>query len=215
MRRVLLDGNMPGQITGSAACPAARGIKTGSRARTARRMGEIQRARLSLSLSSIRAVTDVVARGVVVPTFHLPQPRSVQVHRDRRVVGRVPYPVNTSVAGQDARGSVFLAPHAVPDLFQAGMIKPRAVVQTLVALLEYGSHGTAVNSPGRVVVDLCLRAGRPDKNLQRAGMVLASIAVCHVSVTYSASRFFQERANLAFEKGGVIHKTDQERSSLP
>jgi hypothetical protein len=159
-------------------------------------------------------VTDVVARGVVVPTVRLPQPRSVQVHRDRRVLARITYPVNASVVGQDARCSVLLAPHALPKFFQAGMVQPGAVIQTHVTLLEYGSHGTAVNSPGGMVVDLCLRARRPDKNLQRVDMVLASIAVCHVPVTCSASRFLQERANLTFEERWVLHKTDQERSSL-
>jgi hypothetical protein len=34
------------------------------------------------------------------------------------------------------------------------MIEPGAVIQTLVALLEYGSHSTAVNSPGGMVMDL-------------------------------------------------------------
>ena len=159
-------------------------------------------------------VTDVVAREVVVPTVHLSYPRSVQVHRDRRVVARVSYPVNSSVVGQDARGSVFYAPLALPDLSQAGMIQPGAVIQTLVALLEYGSHGTAINSPGGMVVDLCLCAWGPDKNLQRVAVVLASIAVCHVPLTYGASRIFQEWANLTFEKGGVLNKTDQERSGL-
>jgi hypothetical protein len=136
------------------------------------------------------------------------------MHRDPHVVARVPYPVNTSVVGQDARGSVFLAPHALPVLFQAGVIQPGAVIQTLVALFEDGAHSTAVNAPGGMVVDLCLCARRPDKNLQGVGMVLASIAMCHVPVPFCTSCLFQERANPTFEKSGVPHKTDQERSGL-
>src|SRR5215203_6081969 len=77
-------------------------------------------------------VTDVVAREIVVSAVYLPNPRSVQVHRDRHVVARVPYPVNASVAGQDARDSVFPAPHELPDLFQVGMIEPGTLIQTLI-----------------------------------------------------------------------------------
>ena len=44
-------------------------------------------------------ITDVVAGGVVVPTVHLAHLRSVEVHRDRQAVARVPYPVNASVVG--------------------------------------------------------------------------------------------------------------------
>ena len=76
------------------------------------------------------------------------------MHRDGYVVARIPYPVNASVAGQDARDSVFPAPHELPDLFEVGMIEPGAVIQTLVALLEYGPYSTAVNSPGEMVMDL-------------------------------------------------------------
>jgi hypothetical protein len=57
------------------------------------------------------------------------------VHRDGYFFARVPYPVNASVVGQDARGAVFDAPHALPKLSQAGVIQPGAVIQTLVALL--------------------------------------------------------------------------------
>src|SRR4028119_884117 len=53
------------------------------------------------------------------------------------------------------------------------MIGPGAVIQTLVALLAYGTHSTAVNFTGGMVVDPCLCARRPDKNLQREGVVLA------------------------------------------
>jgi hypothetical protein len=102
----------------------------------------------------------------------------------------------------------------LPDLFQAGVIQSGAIIQTLVAFLEYGAHNTAVNSPGGMVVDLGLCARRPDKNLQRVSMALASIAMRHVPLTFRASRFFQERANLTFEKRRVLHKTDQERSGL-
>jgi hypothetical protein len=99
-------------------------------------------------------------------------------------------------------------------LFQAGVIQPGTVIQTLVALLEYGAHSTAVNAPGGMVVDLCLCARRPDKNLQGVDMVLASIAVCHVPGSFCTPRLFYERANLTFEKCGVLYKTDQERSGL-
>jgi hypothetical protein len=92
------------------------------------------------------------------------------------------------------------------------MIGPRAVVQALVALFEYGSHSTAVNSPGGMVVDLCLGARRPHEYLQREGMVLAFVSLGHVPVSFCASRLFQERANLSLEKGGVLHKMIQEGS---
>jgi hypothetical protein len=94
------------------------------------------------------------------------------------------------------------------------VIQAGAVIQTLVALLEYGAHSTAVNSPGGMVMDLGLRARRPDKNLQRVVMVLASIALCHVPVSFCTSRLFQVRANLTFEKDGVLHETDQEWSGF-
>jgi hypothetical protein len=45
-------------------------------------------------------------------------------------------------------------------------------------------------------------------------MVLAFIAMCHIPVSCSVSRFFQEGANITFEKGGVPYKSDQERSGL-
>ena len=44
-------------------------------------------------------VTDVVTGEVIVSTVHLSNPRSVQVHRDRQAVARVPYPVNASDVG--------------------------------------------------------------------------------------------------------------------
>src|SRR5215217_7528781 len=159
-------------------------------------------------------VTDVVARDIVVSAVYLPNPRSVQVHRDRHAVAKVPYPVNASVAGQNARGSVFPAPHELPDLFQAGMIEPGAVIQTLVALLEYGPHSTAVNSPRGMVMDLCLGARRPDEDLQRVGMGLAFVSLGHIPVSFCGSRLFQERANLSLEKGGVLHKMSQEGRGL-
>src|SRR5215203_2983083 len=160
-------------------------------------------------------VTDVVAREIVVPAVYLPNPRSVQVHRDSHAVATVPYPVNASVAGQNARGSVFPAPHELPDLFQAGMIELGTVVQTLVALLEYGPRSTAVNAPRGMVMDLCLGARGPDEDLQRVGMVLAFVSLGHIPLSFCTSRLFQERANLSLEKGGVLHKMSQEGRGLP
>src|SRR5215213_2516343 len=116
--------------------------------------------------------------------------------------------------GQDARGAVFFAPHELPDLFQAGVIAQGAVIETLVALLEYGSFHAAVNSPGGMVVDLCLCARRPHKNLQREGMVAALVATGHVPLSSHASGFFQERMNLRLEEVGVLHKMTQEGSGL-
>jgi hypothetical protein len=65
-----------------------------------------------------------------------------------------------------------------------------------------------------MVVNLGLCSRRPDEDLQRVAIVLASIAMCHIPVSRSVSRFFQEGANLTFEKAGVIYKSDQERSGL-
>lgn len=48
---------------------------------------------------SFPPITDIVAGEVVVPTVHLPYAGTVEVYRDRQVVARVPYPVNTSVVG--------------------------------------------------------------------------------------------------------------------
>ena len=63
-------------------------------------------------------------------------------------------------------------------------------------------------------MDLCLCARRPDENLQRVGLVLASKTICHKPVSYGASRFFQEGANPTFEKPGVLYKMHQEGSGL-
>jgi hypothetical protein len=167
--------------------------------------GDDHSARLILS-----PVADVVAGEIIVPTVYLPYPRSVQVHRDRQAVARVPYPVNASVVGQYARGSVLPAPQELPDLFQAGMIGPGAVVQALVALFEYGSHSTAENSPGGMVVDLGLGARRPDEDLQREGMVLAFVAMGHVPAFFCASRLLQEGKNLSLKKGGILRKISHE-----
>src|SRR5215208_1978069 len=82
----------------------------------------------------IDPIANVVAGGVVVMTVHLPKLRSVEVHRDRHAVARIPDPVDAAVAGQDRRGPVLGAPRQLPDLLQAGVIQARTVVQTLVAL---------------------------------------------------------------------------------
>src|SRR5215216_2378504 len=96
-----------------------------------------------------------------------------------------------------------------------GMIGPGAVVGPLVALFEYGSYSTAVNSPGGMVVDLGLGARRPDEDLQRERMVLAFVAMGHVPVFFfCASRLFQEGKDLSLKKGGVLHKMSQEASGL-
>jgi len=87
-----------------------------------------------------------------------------------------------------------------------GVIKPGTVIQRLVALLKYRSYSTAVNSPTGMVVDLCLCARRPDKNLQREGMVLAFVLAGHVPVSLCAPRLFKERANLSLERGGVLYR---------
>src|SRR5215211_6920271 len=92
------------------------------------------------------------------------------------------------------------------------MIGPGAVVYALVALFEYGSHNTAVNSPGGMVVDPGLGARRPDEDLQSEGMVL--VAVGHVPVFFRASRLFQEGKDLSLKKGGILHKMSQEGSGL-
>src|SRR3712207_2902871 len=99
-------------------------------------------------------VADVVAGGVVVSAVHLSYPRSVEVHRDRRALARVSYPVDAPVAGQDRGGPVLRAPPQLPGLLQAGVVEPRAVVEALVALFEHGAPGAEVGSPGGVVVDV-------------------------------------------------------------
>jgi hypothetical protein len=94
------------------------------------------------------------------------------------------------------------------------MIGPRAVVQALVALFEYGSHSTAVNSPGGMVVDLGLSARRPDEDLQREGMVLAFVAMGHVPVFSCVSPLVQKGKDLSLKKGGILHKMSKEKSGL-
>src|SRR5215204_214833 len=155
-------------------------------------------------------VTDVVAGGVVVPSVHLSQSRSVQMHRDRDAIARIPYPVNAPVVGKYARGPVFPAPHELPDLIQARVIGPTATIETLVALLEYGAHSTAVNSPGGMVVDSCLRVRRPDEHLQREGMFFTFVRVGYVPASFSAP--CQKRADLTLEEGGLPHESDQKGS---
>jgi hypothetical protein len=93
------------------------------------------------------------------------------------------------------------------------MIGPRAVVQALVTLFEYGSHSTAVDSPGGMVVDLGLGTRRPDEDLQREGVVLAFVAMDHIPVFFP-SRLFQEGKDLSFKKGRILHKMSQEGSGL-
>jgi hypothetical protein len=89
-----------------------------------------------------------------------------------------------------------------------------AVVPALVTLFEYGSHSTAVNSPGGMVVDPGRRTRRPDEDLQRAGMVLAFVAMSHEPVFFCASRLIQEGKDLSLKEGGILHKMSQEGSGL-
>jgi hypothetical protein len=101
----------------------------------------------------------------------------------------------------------------MPDLFQVGVIQPGTVIQTLVTFLEYRPHGTAVDSPGGMVVDLGLCARRPDENLQGVRLFPALIATGYAPVSLHTSRFFQERENLSLTKDGVPYKSSQEGSS--
>jgi len=66
-----------------------------------------------------------------------------------------------------------------------------------------------------MVVDLCLCARRPDKNLQGESMVLAFVPMGNIPVSFFASRLLQERVNLSLEKGGILHKMSQEGSGSP
>src|SRR5829696_4396528 len=134
-------------------------------------------------------VADVLTGGVVVAAVHLSYPRSIEVHRDRRALTRVPYPVDAPVKGLDGGGSVFAAPRQLPDLLQAGVIGARAIVQALVALFEHGPDGAAVSSPGGVVVDLGSGSRRPNEDLQGKGAVLCVVAVGHVPVFSAPSLF--------------------------
>ena len=63
------------------------------------------------------SVADVLPGGVVVAAVYLSYPRSIEVHRDRRALARVPYPVDAPVKGLDGRGPVLAAPRQLPDLF--------------------------------------------------------------------------------------------------
>jgi hypothetical protein len=100
----------------------------------------------------------------------------------------------------------------LPDLFQVGVIQPGSVIQTLVTFLEYGPHGTAVDSPGGMVVDLCLCARRPDENLQRVRMLPVLIATGYVPVSLHTSRLFQEGKYLSLTKVKVSYESSQEGS---
>src|SRR3712207_6238412 len=105
-------------------------------------------------------------------------------------------------------------PHELPNLSQAGVIGSRAVVEALVALFEYGSHSTAVDAPGGMVVDLGLSVRRPDEDLQRERVILAVAAMGHVPGFFRAARLFKEGKNVRLTKGGILHNMHQEGSSL-
>jgi hypothetical protein len=87
-----------------------------------------------------------------------------------------------------------------------GMIGLGAVIQALVTLLEYGSHGAAVDSPGGMVVYLGLGTWRPDEDLQREGVVPAFVAMGYVPICSSAPRLFPEGKDLSYKKGRIVYK---------
>jgi hypothetical protein len=125
-------------------------------------------------------VADVIPRRVVVPAVHLSYPRSVEVHRDRRALARVPYLMDAPVARQYARGPVLWAPPQLPGLLQAGVVGHGAVVEALVAFLEHGAPGAAVDAPGGVIVDLGPCSRRPHEDFQGVGAVLAVVAAGYI-----------------------------------
>jgi hypothetical protein len=112
--------------------------------------------------------------------------------------------VDASIAGQHARGTVFLAPRELPYLSEAGVLQPRTVVQTLETLLAYGPHGTAVNTPTGMVVDLRILARGPDKDLQREGTITIFVLAGHVPVGPPVPLLLQKWKNLELEKRGIL-----------
>ena len=89
------------------------------------------------------------------------------------------------------------------------MVGLRAVIQALVALLEYRTHYAAISSPGGVIVDLCSCSRGPDEDLQRVGAVLGIEGTGHVPV-FDRSRFLQEGKDVGIEEGWVPRQTGQE-----
>ena len=100
-----------------------------------------------LTPSILLPVADVVSGRVVVPPVYLPEPGTVEVHRDGRFFGRITNPVNASLVWQNNRDSVFPSPLEPPELFQAGVIWYRAVIEALVTFFENGSHDATEGSP--------------------------------------------------------------------
>jgi hypothetical protein len=66
-----------------------------------------------------------------------------------------------------------------------------------------------------MVVDLRLRARRPDKDLQREGTVNTFVLAGHIPVCPPASRLLQVRTDLHLEKSGVIDEPGQVESGPP
>ena len=83
--------------------------------------------------SVVRSVADVVLRRIVVPPVYFPEPRTVQVNRDGRLLRWVTDPVNTPLVRQHGRDPVFPSPLEPPELLQAGVIGHRAVIEALVS----------------------------------------------------------------------------------
>src|SRR5688572_4148656 len=90
----------------------------------------------SSPLSILKAVANVVARGVVIPAIQGSQPRSVEMHRDGGPAAGVGNAVDTPGVGRHGRDTIATAPGPPPDRPQMGAVGLRFVVKPLIALLQ-------------------------------------------------------------------------------
>jgi hypothetical protein len=157
-------------------------------------------------------VADVVSGRVVVPPVCLPEPGTVEVHRDGRFFGRITNPVNASLVWQNNRDSVFPSPLEPPELFQAGVIGYRAVIEALVTFFQNGSHDATEGSPSGMVVYSGRRTRRPDEDLYRVGVLGAIVVVGYVPIF---SRFLHEGQDVRGQEVRIVHQIGKDGDGFP
>jgi hypothetical protein len=128
------------------------------------------------------------------------------MHRHGYLTIWVPDPVYAPVSGQHRGDAVFCAPRQLPDLLQAGVAQPRAVIEATIAFLEYGASDAAVDPPRRVVVDFGFGARWPNEDLQREGAVL--VAPGDVPIVRSFDPL-DEGQYLGLQEPGVAYQAGQ------
>src|SRR5215211_9353196 len=166
----------------------------------------------SLTSSSLRTVADVVLGRVVVPPVYLTKPGTVKVHRDGWFFGRVTYPVNAPLVRQHGRDPIFPSPLKPPELPQASIVWQGAIVGTLVALFQDGTHDATEGSPGGMVVDPGRRTRRPDEDLHRVGVLGVVVAVSYVPIF---GQYLNEGQNVRSQEVRIVHQIGQDGDSFP